>query len=200
MRGRRVFAAAAMSAAAGPACAHSPLPGIEGFYAGLFHPLTTPDQLLALLGLGLLLGGFGGKRLARALGVLGLGLLAGLVLGRPSGDSAPWIYGCALIAAAGAALVPGRFLPVVLCMTLVAGGLLGWASLPDPGPPRDRLFTMSGSAVGAALATLYLAGGVDLLRERVAAPWLSVALRVVAAWVFAVAALMLALTLAPPAV
>ena len=41
-----------------PAYAHSPVPGIEGFYIGLLHPFSTPAQALLMLGLGLLIGGF----------------------------------------------------------------------------------------------------------------------------------------------
>jgi hypothetical protein len=33
-----------------------PVPGLEGVYLGMAHPLSTPPQLLALLALGLLLG------------------------------------------------------------------------------------------------------------------------------------------------
>ncbi|MEE4120294.1 MAG: hypothetical protein V2I65_14915 [Paracoccaceae bacterium] len=195
---RAPAAALALCAGASPAAAHSPLPGIEGFYAGLLHPLSTPDQALALLATGLLLGGFAMQRLAVAFGAAAIGLATGLALGTPTGDPAPWLFGLAALAAALAALVPGRALPLAALLSLGAGVLLGWASLPDAGPPRDRAFTMAGSVTGAALGLLYLAGGLDLLRDRLRAPWLAVALRVLAAWIAAIALLMLALRLAAP--
>lgn len=195
-------AALALCAGAGPAAAHSPLPGIEGFYAGLLHPLSTPDQALALLATGLLLGGFAIQRLPVAFGAaaigLATGLATGLARGTATGDPAPWLFGLAALAAAGAALAPGRALPLAALLSLGAGALLGWASLPDAGPPRDRAFTMAGSVTGAALGLLYVAGGLDLLRDRLRAPWLAIALRVLAAWIAAIALLMLALSLAPP--
>jgi len=170
---------------------------MEGFYAGLLHPLSTPDQAVALLATGLLLGGFAMQRLAVAFGAVAVGLATGLALGTPSGNPAPWLFGLAALAAAVAALAPGRALPLAALLSLGAGALLGWALLPDAGPPRDRAFTTSGSVTGAALGLLYLAGGLDLLRDRLRTPWLAVALRVLAAWIAAIALLMLALRLAP---
>ncbi len=184
-----------LCACAGPAAAHSPLPGIEGFYAGLLHPFTTPDQALALLASGLLLGGFDMQRLGVAFGAATIGLAAGLALGTPTGDPAPWLFGLAALAATFAALAPGRALPLVVFLSLVAGALLGWASLPDAGPPRDRAFTVAGSVTGAALGLLYIAGGIDLLRDRIRAQVFCIALRVLAAWIAAIALLMLALGL-----
>jgi hydrogenase/urease accessory protein HupE len=194
-------AALALCASAGPAAAHSPLPGVEGFYAGLLHPLSTPDQAVALLATGLMLGGFAMRRRRPAFGAVTLGLATGmatgLALGTPTSDPAPWLFGFATLAAALAALAPGRALPLAALLSLGAGTLVGWASLPDAGLPRDRAFTMAGSVTGAALGLLYLAGGLDLLRDRLRAPWLAIALRVLAAWIAAIAFLMLALHLAP---
>lgn len=189
----------ALGACAGPAAAHSPLPGIDGFYAGLLHPVSTPDQALALLATGLLLGGFAMQRLPAAFGAAAIGLVTGLATGLapgvPTGDPAPWLFGLATVAAICTALAPGRALPLVVLLSLGAGALLGWASLPDAGPPRDRAFTVAGAVTGAALGLLYIAGGIELLRDRIRAPALGIALRVLAAWIAAITLLMLALRL-----
>ena len=64
----------------GPALAHSPIPGIGGFYNGLLHPLLVPAHLLALVALGLWLGQQALPRIERALLAFSLLLLAGLAL------------------------------------------------------------------------------------------------------------------------
>jgi len=174
------------------------VPGIEGFYVGLRHPLTSPDQALALLATGLLLGGFPLSRLVAAFATLGVGLLVGLALGDAGLSPAPWLYAFAAATAAVAALAPGRWRATAVCAAGMAGLLFGWASVPDPGPAQDRFFTIAGSFAGALLLPLYLAGALDLLRERVDHPAFGIALRVLAAWVAAIAVLILALILAPP--
>jgi hydrogenase/urease accessory protein HupE len=196
-RPAQAAAAAAAATAADPAAAHSPVPGIEGFYTGILHPFGTPDQLLALLAAGLMLGGFSLARTAPAFAALGLGLIGGALAGRLSGDPAPWLLGMAVLAACLAALVPGRGRRLAVALALVAGGLLGWASIPDPGPLRDRVVTAAGALTGSMAAILYLAGAADALRQRIDRPWMAIGLRVVAAWIAAIAALMLALRWAP---
>ena len=58
---------------------------------------------------------------------------------------------------------------------------------------------MAGSITGALLTILYLAGALDFLSERINRPAVPIALRVAAAWIAAIAVVMLALTVAPPA-
>ena len=184
-----------LAGTATPAAAHSPLPGIAGFYSGLLHPLTTPDQVLALLAAGLLLGTFGLARLAPAAWLLGIGLIVGIAVTAPGSDPNAALYGLACVAACLAALTPGKALPLALAVATVAGVLLGAAAVPDSGPVRDRVITMAGSFAGVALLVLYLAGSVDLLQSRVADPATAISLRVAAAWIAAVATIMLALEL-----
>jgi hypothetical protein len=174
------------------------VPGIEGFYTGLLHPLTMPDQVLALLAAGLFLGGFALSRLTMAFIALGVGLLGGLILGDMPGGAAPWLYGSAAMTATTAALAPGRWRSIAILASGVAGFLLGWASVPDPGPLQDRIITMAGSFVSALMVTLYIAGALDLLRERVDRPFVPIAMRVAAAWVATIAILMLAVSAVEP--
>ncbi|MEM6578029.1 MAG: hypothetical protein AAF678_06015 [Pseudomonadota bacterium] len=182
----------------GVAAAHNPLPGLEGFYVGLVHPLSTPDQALLLVGTALAFGSFSMPSLLPAFGALLLGLLAGLVWGQSDIESAQWLLVLAICAAVWAALLPGRGHRLLVGLAVLSGFGLGWASVPDAGATSDRAFTMSGSFFGAGLAILYLTGGVEVLRDRIKAHWLDISLRVIAAWVAAIAVIMLALSVAEP--
>lgn len=182
---------------AGPAHAHAPIPGIEGFYTGLLHPFSTPAQALLMLGLGLLAGSFDSQRVRWPLGAFLAATLVGVGLGRgPEGLDAA-LFATAFAAAAWAALAPGRFLPGALVVALVGGVLIAMVSVPDPGPTRDRVITLAGSLVGANLGLLYLAGLTLLARQRDPRAWVRIGLRVAAAWVGAISLLMLALSFAP---
>jgi len=176
--------------------AHSPQPGLEGFYVGLLHPLSAPDQVLALVATALLFGSFAMSSLLPAFAALALGHLAGLVWGHRGDEGAQTLLGLAVCAAVWAALFPGRGLILLGAVALTGGFALGWASVPDAGPVMDRTTTMSGSFFGAGLAVFYLTGAVEWLRDRIATPWLDIGFRVLAAWVAAIAIILLALTAA----
>lgn len=187
---------------ASPAHAHSPVPGIEGFYVGLVHPYSTPSQALLMLGLALATVRLEMGMLRWLLGCFLLASLAGLVLGPHVSDPDPFLFAAAFAACALAALAPRRLVFLAIVLAGFGGYLIGEISIPDDGPMRDRLFTMSGSIVGANLGLLYLFGINSVIRERFTWPWVDVAYRVVAAWLGAVALLMLALgfvEVAPPA-
>jgi hydrogenase/urease accessory protein HupE len=181
------------------AFAHAPIEGIEGFYTGLLHPLTTPGQLLCLLALGLLLGL---SRPRRATGTwLGFGaaVLAGIVMGQigiAADVAEPLLFVIAAGATTLAALWPaGR--PVTALLLPAIGGLaLGLASTPSSGPLRATAITLAGSFVGLNLGLLYAGGAVAWVRDHVSASWVLVGLRIAAAWIAAVAALMAALAMA----
>jgi hypothetical protein len=64
---------------------------------------------------------------------------------------------------------------------------------------QDRIVTMAGAITGASLGLAYGVGLLVVLREKMRAPWVAIGLRVLAAWIAAVAALMLALVFAPGA-
>lgn len=180
-------------AGAGPAYAHSPVPGIKGFYVGLLHPFSTPPQALLLVGLGLLVGAFDTGKVRWLLGTFLIASSAGLILALGSEALDATLYAAAFLACVVAALLPGKIIPVAIAITAFGGFLIGEASVPDAGPPRDRLFTMSGSMVGANIGLLYIFGIIHLVRERFVWAWVAIAFRVAAAWVGAVALLMLAL-------
>lgn len=182
--------------AATPAYAHAPVPGLKGFYVGLLHPFSTPTQALMLLGLGLLIGSF-----ATSKGLLFLASFCALsLLGVLTGSTA-WALDSALLVMAIttctlAALIPGRALPLGVLLSAVSGYLIGVMSIPDPGPLSDRLFTITGALFGANIGLLYLWGARNLIPARFAYAWVPLAFRITAAWLGAIALLMLALSAA----
>ncbi len=183
------------------AVAHSPIPGIEGFYAGLLHPLSNVAQLLALLALAVMLGLGFRQSAASSLAALAFGVLIGIVLGQLA-LTADWLQVGLLVTAVAAAATSALFpvLPIVVAalFALVVGILVGIASTPDPGPLRATLITLAGSFVGANLLVLYVGGGVDWIREKYTEHWVQVGIRVVAAWICAISVLMTALAFASP--
>lgn len=179
-----------------PAYAHSPFPGVEGFYVGLLHPFSTPPQALLIIGLALLVAGVAQNRLLVSFGVFLCITLASLVAGLWVEDNDGYLYAAALVACALAALWPRPFLPVVLAMILLAGFLIGQVSIPDPGPTRDRIITMTGSYVGANIGLLWLTAGAISIKERFTQDWVKIAFRIVAAWLGAISLVMLALQFA----
>ncbi|MDJ0991994.1 MAG: HupE/UreJ family protein [Dinoroseobacter sp.] len=179
--------------AASPACAHSPVPGLEGFYTGMLHPFSTPSQLLVMVGLGLLVGAFAVKSARWLLCGFLVGTFAGLLMGPLIPDIDPIMFALAFAACCLVALIPGRLMLIAIALAITGGYLIGEASIPDEGPTRDRLFTMSGSIVGANVGLLYLFSIVDFVRSRCVWPWVGVAFRVIAAWLGAISLMMLAL-------
>jgi hydrogenase/urease accessory protein HupE len=114
-----------------------PIPGLEGFYLGMVHPLSTPPQLLALLALGLLLGQGWPQKFIIAWRAFALAAIGGLTLGvagygHSLGERALLVI--ALAASSLAAIAPASVI-VPVTMVAGAGGLfLGMVSTPDPRP------------------------------------------------------------------
>ncbi len=197
-------AALTLTLSAASAQAHSPMPGIEGFYVGFLHPLTEPAQLMLLVALGVLVGARARAVRGRSMALLALGAGLGLALGGIAGasaDRAPWLAGMVMVLAS-VALYP-RNCPGWLGMTLAAaaGLMLGLACVPDPGRWRDVTVTAVGSWCGISYFALLTVGAtIELLRR-----WPGIATRVgvqvAAAWLIAMASLYLAvLVFAPDAV
>ncbi|MEW9808427.1 HupE/UreJ family protein [Mesorhizobium marinum] len=188
-------------ASADEAAAHSPIPGMQGFYLGMLHPLSTPPQLLSLLAAGLLLGLRWPGPFRYCWPAFAVSCLAGIALGQWG-----WLRGLedtALLAGGIAAAILAALLTPKLTAPCVAisawtGLFLGVASIPDEGPAWPVIVTLAGSFVGANLALVYLAFAVGSLRARFTAQWVGIGLRIAAAWIAAVAALMLALLLVDP--
>ncbi|WP_209940147.1 hypothetical protein [Ruegeria sp. HKCCE4148] len=179
---------------ADPASAHSSLPGIEGFYVGIIHPFSTPPQALLMIGLRLLAGGFKPAHARFLLVSFFVTSLAGLIFAIGFAEIDSMMFAMAFLACSTAALFPGK--PTLLATLVIGLGafLIGDASVPDDGPSQDRVFTMSGSMIGANLGLLYLVGICFLVGKHFTRPWVGISFRVIAAWLGAVSLLMLALS------
>jgi hydrogenase/urease accessory protein HupE len=200
---RRAAGGLALAAALlpGPAVAHSPIRGIEGFYVGLLHPLTSAGQILALLALGLFFGQRWPRHFGLAWAIFAGACLGGILLGQmgvPADLTESGLLALALATSGLAALRPGGVAAPGIAAAGIAGLLLGLASTPDPGPLRATVITLTGSLTGAVVALLYAAGGLGWLHERATRTWARMGFRIAAAWSAAIAALLLALSVAGP--
>jgi urease accessory protein len=178
----------------GAALAHSPIPGIGGFYNGLLHPLVVPAHLLALVGLGLWLGQQALPGIERALLSFSLLLLTGLVLAAfaaPGGGQTSLLLACAL----GLGLLVAAAWPLPRYATAAIAGLVGLLigldSAPEAAATRTRLIILAGVGVGVHLLLL----NVVALTSYAQKPWLKVGVRVLGSWSAASALMVLALAL-----
>jgi urease accessory protein len=182
--------------AAGAVHAHGTVPGIGAFYNGALHPLATPAQLMALMGLGLLVGQHMQPRNAAAappLLALAAALAAGLLLHRLAGDpdTDRLLLGLALVL--GGAVLAARTLPAAALVVLATatGAAVALGSGPEGVQGRDRWVMLAGSGLAALLVSSYVAVMVSMARP----PWLKVAVRVLGSWIASAALLVLALSL-----
>ncbi|MCC5870529.1 MAG: hypothetical protein JJU27_18680 [Gammaproteobacteria bacterium] len=179
---------------ANPVWAHSPVPGIEGFYVGLWHPLTVPGQILLLSVVGLLLG-FRGVKLARpAFIAFTVSLAIGAAFGRslPAEAIAGWVPLAAVLLTAPALIF--RAGEVVAIVVAALGGLVvGLGSLPEPGPIGAVAITLAGSLAAIPFMMLGMAAAAEAVRARLPPSWTGTVAGVTGAWILAIATLMLAL-------
>jgi len=196
MRVRSGICAAALGLLPQAALAHSPFPGIEGFYTGLLHPFSTPSQALLMFGTGILIGSARPGDAQWCFGVFLLSLLIGMAPGIILTDPDGILFAAAGVTSAVAALSPKPVRVVPLVLTAIAGVLIGQLSITDPGPVRDRVITTAGSFIGAGLGLLYIFGAISYIRERFAQAWVDIAIRISCAWLGAISLVMLALSYA----
>ena len=148
---------------------HAPIEGIEGFYIGLVHPLTSPAQVLTLVALGLVFGQRWPHHVGIAPALFAGGCFGGIVLGQtgvPFETAETILLALALLAGALAALWPSSPVAPGLLAAGCAGLLIGLASTPDPGPFSFTAITLAGSFVGATVLLLYSAGGSERSMRR----------------------------------
>ena len=119
---------------AGAVLAHAPVPGPRGAYAAFVHTLTEPPAILALLGLGLLIGTHGLDALKWA--------WSGFILAMIAGLTGFWAFG----------LVINPELPL-LAVALAAGGLVA-AALPLATWAAGGLGAIAGGFLGIFIAPI----------------------------------------------
>lgn len=185
--------------AAGPASAHSTLPGLEGFYAGITLPVAEPALGIATGALALAAAQAGTERIPRHTAVFLCALLAGFGAAATGVLTPPVemaLLGMALVSAltTAAGLAGTVAVPLLAAAT---GALAGITALPDPGSGDGWTVTTAGGLIGPLLMFLVISGALDALRERIGGQVAAIGLRIFAAWIAAVALMMLALLLGP---
>lgn len=182
------------------AFAHAPIEGFEGFYKGILHPVTTPEQMLLVVGLSLMALVASRRTVGFMLAGYSLALLVGaawILALRPELQFLPALLALAFVAGALAAASVAPSALVAAGIGAGAGLLMGAESVPDPGPTNSVVITLTGSLLGAALLLVYCYGLLDELRKRIDRPWTEIVIRALGAWVVAAALLVGALLLGP---
>ena len=164
----------ALAAAAGPALAHPGHPGYEelGAWAGLVHPFTGADHLLAMIAAGLWAARRGGRAMALWPATFLAAMTAGFVLG---GANPVWLETAVLasVTVLGGLVALERRAPMAAELAIVgaAGALHGMAHAADVGAagPGFELGMLAASAllqaagIGLGLA-LRRVGRAELVR------------------------------------
>lgn len=179
--------------------AHSPYPGIRGFYVGALHPLTEPAHVLLIIATSLLLGTrVSGARFS-CLKTLFISTGIGLILAFAIAVLLPTaVMLLLLLAVLGLILIFPRPLPDWAYRVLAgtSGFLLALESIPEPGPVLDVFITSFGSLVGIHYLIMYGSRGVTLAMEKWQTRFADIAVRVLGSWLSAIACLMLAFNIA----
>lgn len=193
----RGFAAVGLFVLAADARAHAFSPDAGHFYSGLMHAFVDPGQILLLLALALL-AAQRGLLTARAvaLGVPLVALVVSLLPTRPEWLAFAEVWVLVAAAVVAALVAWGRFLPhwllqVPVYLAAVGPGWVNGAELARESWLIPRLY-FSGAALGIfflLMAIFVLAARLQLWFESLAA----IGIRVLASWVVAGSAMLLAL-------
>lgn len=165
--------------------AHTVLSGAGDFVNGLFHPLSSPPNLLLLGALGLALAQSRPLRLREPL----LALLAGLIVGSMSLAlylTPAILSGLTLLIALS--VVGG--LPMSGLAKSTLAGLAGLALSMDLLGPSPTMSGTAGAIQGLILATTAVAFYASLRPNR---PWADIGIRILAAWIAAISILLVAM-------
>ncbi len=193
MAAGRVARAAGAAVALLPAGAqaHTVSASAGAFWGGLLHVVSAPEHLLALVGLGLLLG-LGGRAVSdeSLVLVVPLALAAGVGIARVAALASPDRYLLVLSLLAVGGLVAAA-LPIarswLACLVVGAGGLHGVAN----GAALPPELSMAAFAAGVALAGFLLVVYAAELARRARAFWARTAVRAVGSWIAATGVLVL---------
>ena len=179
---------------ADPACAHAPIAGAGGMFGGLLHPFFVPAHLLALIGLGLLIGQQERGRRALELNFV-VALMAGLVaIALAAGPSRANDVLIVSAVVSGLLAAWARPLPQQIGWPLAAvtGAAIGLDSPPEVIDLTTATVMLIGTGCGASMLLVVIAEGTAVLRR----DWQRIGVRVAGSWTAAAAILVLALRLA----
>lgn len=185
----RIAGVAAALSCGGTAWAHGAFGESSSMWSGVFHLLTSPLSLAALVGVGVVGAGVRDPWQPAAAGAAALA--AALAASWPAQFGA-WLAPAAVGLIGLAAVAALRPTPVAVMALALCGGLA--AGL---GAELDQVSTASVAGVSggsAVVLVLLLVGIDDLAKVQRLAPVLPVARRVLGSWVAALALLLLALS------
>jgi urease accessory protein len=191
----RIFFTMALVLITAPALAHPPPLGVPGFFGGLIHPAFVTAHLMALLGIGILIGqqAIGEREWGRATPaafiVALIVSLAVLTLGVVPPWTGPAVLLLALISGVLTALA--RPLPEAAgcALSAVTGIAIGLDSPPEVLSVRTANLMLIGTAFGGTLLLVIIVE----IATRLTHPWQRVGARVLGSWIAASALLVLAL-------
>ena len=188
----RVLVAVGLTLIAKPALAH-PVPlGIPGFFGGVLHPAFVPAHLMAMLGLGILIGQQGWGRAAPVSFIVSfvVALMAGLAV-LTLGVAPTWTAEAVLITAltGGVLAALARPLPAGAgyVLAVVTGAAIGLDSPPEVPSVREANLMLAGTAFGGTL----LLGFIVEIARRLTQPWQRIGARILGSWIAASAVLVL---------
>jgi len=166
---------------------------LSGFVAGLMHPLSITAHVVALMGLGLMIG----QQLRRraTLVAFTLGLIVGLAaLAAAVGETRAPLVLLSGAALAGLAAASGWPVPSILGgpLALIVGTAIGLDS-----PPRVASIAAANAAlVGTALAAFAAVAVIAVITGQLRQGWPRIGVRVLGSWIAAAAILVVTLEVA----
>jgi hydrogenase/urease accessory protein HupE len=166
---------------------------LNGFVAGLVHPLSITAHVTALIGLGLMVGQQSRRR--ATLLAFAIGLMAGLAaLAAAIGETRAPLVLLSGAALAGLAAAVGWPMPSILGapLALIVGAAIGLDS-----PPRAASIAAANAALaGTALAAFAAVALIAAVAARLRRGWPRIGVRVLGSWIAAAAILVVTLQLA----
>lgn len=174
-------------------------PGMNAFSSGLLHPWMTPAHVLILLALGLWLGQHVPLRLGLACKVFAPVAAIALAFSATKGIPAapPFVLAAIALLVAAAVALEAQIPTAVRVVLLAAAAIgIGLDSGPETIQPFDTFSTLAGTWVSLGLGLVNIAYYVSLAAA-LQKKWISIGIRVLGSWIFAISLLMLAFALRP---
>ncbi|QCP52684.1 hypothetical protein FAZ95_26415 [Trinickia violacea] len=180
----------------GSANAHAVYQGAGDFYAGMLHPLTSPEHLLPMLALGVLAGQNGLKRCEFVLWAFPAALAAGACIALAITDlHGIFLFNIASGVLLGSLVAAAFRLPswLILILAAVFGLSHGYANgAVIMGQIRPGVFITGLVCASFILIAYTVAATSFLLRLR--PTWIAIAVRVAGSWAAAIGLLVLSLS------